>query len=71
MLKALSTEFSNKKFILNLVALYVFSFTAYTLIPSGHPAVAIAPYLKLILLPLVIGSWQLALKAGGQTFSRP
>ena len=52
MLKHLTTEISNKRFVAYVALLYILAFTAGAWVPASSPIFSSAPYVKLALLPL-------------------
>ncbi|MPQ69389.1 hypothetical protein [Pseudomonas sp. MWU12-2323] len=52
MLKTLTREVSNKRFIAYVALLYIMAMTASVWIPASSPIFEIAPFVKLALLPL-------------------
>ncbi|WP_427121658.1 hypothetical protein [Pseudomonas aeruginosa] len=52
MLKHLTTEISNKRFVAYVALLYILAFTAGAWVPASSPIFSSAPYVKLALLPI-------------------
>ncbi|HBO2935408.1 TPA: hypothetical protein L4R50_000404 [Pseudomonas aeruginosa] len=52
MVKHLTTEIGNKRFIAYVALLYILAFTGGAWVPASSPIFSSAPYVKLALLPL-------------------